>query len=563
MATGAPRESPALRARYRRILRFAGRACLQTWWYEFVLPRVGLTALATRSRERRLRAIAERFHHLAVELGGLMIKVGQFMSARLDVLPPEVTRELAGLQDEVPAVPFDEIRVLAEAELGMPLGRAFEWFDETPLAAASLGQAHRARLDPLSASDAGFAEVVVKVQRPGIENVVEVDLRALRRVAGWLSRVPFIADRVDVPALVAEFGATSRDELDYLHEAVGAERFAAMFVENPRVTAPEVAWERTTRRVLTLADVTAIKISDVAALERAGIDPREVANVFATAMFDQVFTHGYFHADPHPGNVFVTPGERGRPWQVTFVDFGMMGEVPEGMREGLRTLLVGVASRDSRMLVEAAQQIGVLLPTASTSRLEHGLTKLFARFGGMGFNELRRVDPRELQRFAVEAGQVLRSLPLQLPEHLLLLIRAVSLSSGMCTALSPSFNAWEAVEPYASQLLREERGNLAADLTRQTVSNVGTLWRLPGRIDDLITRVNEGAVTFDTSRLERRIDRLDGLVRRAVSGVLFAGLLIGGGVVLPTNGPLGTVLICVSALPLLHALFAGIGRGRG
>jgi len=577
-------QGPPLRARYRRILAFAARVLVQTWWFELVLPRIGLARVAERSRERRMRVLAQRFHALAVELGGLMIKVGQFMSSRLDVLPPEITDELAGLQDEVPAVPVDQIRALAEAELGVPLARAFAWFDDTPLAAASLGQAHRARLSALDAADAGFTDVVVKVQRPGIDEVVATDLAALRRVAGWLRRIRFIADRVNAPALVEEFAQTSLEEIDYLHEASAAVRFAENFAADPRVDAPLVAWERTTRRVLTLSDVTAIKINDIDALRAAGIDPAEVAHVFAEVMFDQLFTHGYVHADPHPGNIFVTPhqaGGVGMPgastgsatgaepaagtgdhpaWRLTFIDFGMMAEVPEGIRRGLRTLFIAAASRDGKGMVAAAQEIGVLMPSAENRELERALTALFARFGGMGFAELRDVDPREFQGFAVEFGDTMRSLPVQLPEGLLLLIRAVSLTSGMCSGLDPQFNIWESIEPYATRLLADESGNLVQDVAQQAIANAATLWRLPKRIDDIINRVDEGSVTFDTSRLERRLDHIDGLVRRAVSGVLFAALLIGGAIVLTPNPVLGTVMMSVSVLPLLHTLFAGLFR---
>lgn len=586
-------QAPPLRARYRRILAFAARVLVQTWWFELALPRLGLTGVAESSRERRMRTLAQRFHVLAVELGGLMIKVGQFMSSRLDVLPPEITAELAGLQDEVPAVPVDRIRVLAEAELGVPLERAFASFDETPLAAASLGQAHRARLSDEDAAVTGFADVVVKVQRPGIDQVVATDLAALRRVGGWLRRIRFVADRVDAPALVEEFAQTSLEEIDYLHEAAAAERFAENFAGDPRVDAPAVAWERTTRRVLTLADVTAIKINDVDALRAAGIDPADVARVFAEVMFDQLFTHGFVHADPHPGNIFVTPhraGGVGMPgaappvpgsatgaappvpgsatgadaahpaWRLTFIDFGMMAEVPEGIRHGLRTLFIAAASRDGKGMVAAAQEIGVLMPSAENRELERALSALFARFGGMGFAELRDVDPREFQGFAEEFGDTMRSLPVQLPEGLLLLIRAVSLTSGMCSGLDPQFNIWESIEPYATRLLADESGNLVRDLSQQAMSNAGILWRLPKRIDDIITRVDEGSVTFDTSRIERRLDRIDGLVRRGVSALLFAALLIGGAVVLTANPVLGTVLMSVSALPLLHALFAGLFR---
>ncbi|WP_084003452.1 ABC1 kinase family protein [Agromyces aureus] len=527
------------RARYRRILRFAGWNLSVTWWYELFLPRIGLARLAERSRSKRMQRFARRFHALAVDLGGLMIKVGQFMSSRLDVLPPEITAELAGLQDEVPAVPFDAIRALAEAELGMPLARAFASVDEVPIAAASLGQAHRARLGPVDAAETGLDSVVVKVQRPGIDEIVAVDLAALRKVAGWLSHVRLVSDRVNTHALVEEFAQTSLEEIDYVHEAVNAERFAADFADDDRVGVPTVVWERSTRRVLTLEDVTAVKITDAAALVEAGIDPAEVAPVFAAVMFDQLFTNGFFHADPHPGNIFVTPLERSgseadastaRPWKLTFIDFGMMGEVPAGTRSGLRKLLIAAASRDGKGLIDAVRDVGVLLPSADTGELERAMTQLFARFGGMGFAELREVDPREFREFAEQFGEVVRSLPFQLPEHFLLIIRAMSLTSGVCSALNPEFNLWDSIEPYATKLIRDERGNVVQDVAQQALEVAGLAWRLPKRLDAVITRVEQGDLAVVSPSLERRIVRLERSSRRTVAAILFSGLLVAGAV---------------------------------
>lgn len=569
-AAGRTADAPRFRARYRRIMRFAALVILQTWWFELVLPRIGLGSVAERTRTARMTRTAQRFHTLAVSLGGLMIKVGQFMSSRLDVLPPEITAELAGLQDEVPAVPFDEIRALAEEELGMPLERAYARLDEQPVAAASLGQAHRAALRPDLAADAGFATVVVKVQRPGIEAIVDVDLSALRRVARFLSGVRVVSDHVDAPALIEEFATTSLEEIDYLHEAAAAERFAAAFADDPRVGAPLVEWERTTRRVLTLSDVSAIKISDLDGLRAAGIDPHEVAATFAEVMFEQLFGDGYFHADPHPGNIFVTPvpaaaaGES--PWRLTFVDFGMMGQIPDSLRAGLRTVLIAVAARDGKGLVDGIRSIGVLLPSADTRELERAMTKLFARFGGMGFAELRDVDPREFRAFAEEFGEAVRSLPFQLPENFFLVIRAISLTSGMCSALDPEFNIWEAVEPFSARLLREQTGGLVKDLATRAVGFAGDALRLPGRVSELSTRIEEGRVSVVSPELERRVSRLERLERRVVSAVLFAALFVGGVLLRWTDPAFGVVLISVSVLPLLYTLLAGLlapgRRGR-
>lgn len=555
-------DSRALQARYRRILRFAARYLVQSWWYELFLPRVGLSRIAERTRTRRMRHIAHNFRGLAIDLGGLMIKLGQFMSTRLDVLPPEVTKELESLQDEVPAVPFAQIRALAEAELGLPLERAYEFVDPEPLAAASLGQVHRARLTSWDSEQTGMVDVVVKIQRPGIADIIDVDLRALRRVAQWLSKVRLVSDRVDMPALTEEFALTSVDEIDYLHEAASSERFAENFAGDARVGIPAVVWERTTRRVLTLQDVTAIKINDVAALTAAGIDPSEVAGRFAAVMFDQLFEHGYFHADPHPGNIFVTPLHDGA-WRFTFIDFGMMGIVPDTLRRGLRALLIAAASRDGKGMVDGIRDVGVLLPTADTVELERAMTKLFSRFGGMGFAELAEVDPREYRAFANEFGDVVRTLPFQLPENFLLIIRAMSLTSGMCSSLDPAFNIWDAVEPYSAKLIRDEGGNLIQDVGKRLVSSAGLISRLPQRVDSALTRLEEGSLAVQNPRLERRMRSLDRTGRRLVSAVLFAALLIGGILLRADDRVFGTVLMAVSALPLLHALFAGVIARRG
>ncbi|WP_160664447.1 ABC1 kinase family protein [Pseudarthrobacter sp. ATCC 49987] len=548
------------RARYRRILRFAAWHLAVTWWFELFLPRVGLARIAERTRAKRMRRFAQRFHDLAVELGGLMIKVGQFLSSRLDVLPPEITKELEGLQDEVPPVSFSAIRTLAEAELGAPLDELFASVEEAPIAAASLGQAHRARLRPGDAADTGLDKVVLKVQRPGINAIVDVDLAALRKVGGWLSHVRLVSDRANMPALVEEFAQTSLEEIDYLHEAANSGRFAADFADDDRVAVPDVVWERSTRRVLTLEDVTAIKITDSEALLAAGIDPAQVAPVFASVMFDQMITNGFFHADPHPGNIFVTPvtdSSTERPWKLTFIDFGMMGEIPASTRSGLRKLLIAAASRDGKGLMTAISDVGVLVPTADTVELERAMTHLFARFGGMGFAELREVDPREFRDFAVEFGDVVRSLPFQLPENFLLLIRAMSLTSGVCSSLDARFNLWDSVEPYAGQLLRDERGNIAQDVAQQALDAAGLALGLPKRLDGLLTRLEDGSLSVTNPRLERQVGRLDRTAQRSASALVFGALLIAGSVVRADDMVLGSVLMIASVVPLMQGLWAG------
>jgi predicted unusual protein kinase regulating ubiquinone biosynthesis (AarF/ABC1/UbiB family) len=554
------------RARYRRILRFAARHLASLWWFELVLPRFGLNSIANRTRTRRLKHIARSFQKLALDLSGLLIKLGQFMSTRLDILPPEITKDLEGLQDEVPAVPFDLIRGLAERELGLSLGQVYSWVDPEPLAAASLGQVHRAILAAQDAEDTGLLNVVLKIQRPGIDQIVEVDLSALRRVAGWLSRIRLVNRRADMPALMDEFANTCLEEIDYLNEASNAERFAENFADNPRIQVPQVVWERTTRRVLTQEDVTNIKITDLDALRAAGIDPADVANQFAAVMFDQVFIHGFFHADPHPGNVFIQPqpeDENGLTWRMTFIDFGMMGEVPSSLGRALRTTVIAAASRDGAGMVDGMREIGVLMPTADTVELERALSKVFDRFGGVSFVELQTIDPREFKAFVNEFADIVRALPFQFPENFLLVIRAISLTSGVCSSVNPQFNIWNAIEPYSAKLIRAEGGNAVQAFLKDGLSSLALLARMPKRVDSLVTRAEMGQLTLRNPVLERRTSALNRSVRRVLSAILFGILFLGGLIVLDRNSVLATWMFVISGVPLLHALFAEMVARRG
>ena len=550
----------ALKARYRRILRFASLALAELWWFELFLPQIGLAKLGARGRIRRLKRLARKFHDLAADLGGLMVKVGQFLSARLDVLPESVTKELEGLQDEVAPEPFSKIVSLIESELGMSASVAFTSINAEPIAAASLGQAYRAKLSPGLAADLGFEDVIVKVLRPGIEEIVEVDLKALRKIGGWLARVKLVSRRTDAPALVEEFATTTLEEIDYLHEAQNLERFAANFAGDPRIGTPDVIWERSARRVLTLSDVSAIKISDVDALIEAGLNPNAVAAELARVTFEQFFVTGFFHADPHPGNIFVKPmpADSEIDFTLTFIDFGMMGQVDEDLRNNLQRFLFAVASRDARAWVAACERLGVLLPSADTVILEQAISELFDRFGGVGVGDLVQTDPRELREFALRFSEILRTLPFQLPNDFLFLIRALSLISGVASSLNRDFNIWDAIDPFARSLLNGAGSGVAKNLGKEFLSFASTVGRLPRRIGDLISRVDAGQVTIRNPELESRIRALDSSVRRATSGLVFIGLLLGGLMINAQNETLSYWLLGISVLPLIHAL--GFGR---
>jgi predicted unusual protein kinase regulating ubiquinone biosynthesis (AarF/ABC1/UbiB family) len=544
-----------LKKRYRRILRFASLALLQTWWFELVLPKFGLRNFVAKTRLRRIQLLARKFRVLAADLGGLIIKVGQFASSRLDVLPKTITAELESLQDEVEPIAFELIREQIEAQLGMPLELAFESFDTAPIAAASLGQAYRAVLSEALAAETETAKVVVKVLRPGIEEVVDVDLKALRRVARWLSRIKLVNRRTDAPALIEEFALVSLEEIDYFIEAGNLSRFAENFASSARISTPEIIWERSTKKVLTLSDVTGIKISSVAELIASGIDPNTVAGELATATFEQIFVHGFFHADPHPGNIFVNPNpEIPGDFKLSFIDFGMMGEISDELRQGLQSLIFALVARDARRCVAAMQRLGLLLPSADTVELERAVGVVFDRFGGVGVAELTQTDPQEIKELIVQFSELIRQLPFQLPEDFLMLLRAVSLISGVTSSLNRDFNMWDAVDPFARSLLNGGSNPTLKAVGRELASFATTVAGLPKRIDSVLGLMDQGKLAMRLPEVEKSIRRLDGSVRRVASALVFAGLLASGVALRLNHDSLGDLLLIGSVPALLHAI---------
>jgi predicted unusual protein kinase regulating ubiquinone biosynthesis (AarF/ABC1/UbiB family) len=521
-----------LRARYRYILGFFARAVASLVFWELVLPRIGLRRLTRATRSRRYQKIAAQFRGMAIRMGGVMIKVGQFLSARLDILPVEITEELSGLQDEVPAEDFGSIQRLAEAELGGTLEEKFESFESQPLAAASLGQVHRARLRVESPEADQFRDVVVKIQRPFIDQLIEVDFSALRRVAGWLMRYKPIHKRVDLRALIAELESTVHGEIEYLSEGKNAEAFSANFAKRKRIHVPRVVWGQTTQRVLTLENVYAIKITDYDAITAAGIERSEVAKVLFDTYLKQIFEDGFFHADPHPGNLFVTPmpaAEDKKPgWQLTFVDFGMVGTVGEHLRDGLRDLLIGVGTRNAARVVESFQKLDVLLPGADLKLLEQAEAQLFDRFWGMSMSELRKANHGEMRQFAMQFRELMYEMPFQLPHNLLLLGRTMAILSGMCTGLDPNFNLWGQLAPYAQKMVTEEGISNWEVWLDEIGDLVKELIGLPVQTGRILTRLERGELSVNTPQVNRQIYHLESAVNRLVGSIIFAAFLFGG-----------------------------------
>ena len=523
------------RRRYRKILWFFAGVIAHLVWWDLFLGRI-FKKRVRESRPARFRQMSRRFRGVAVEMGGVMIKLGQFLSARVDVLPPEITEELAGLQDEVPPVPWEEIHAVLEAELG-DVSAHFATFGPEPLAAASLGQAHHARLAPAEGATEQSDSVVVKVQRPNIENIVSTDLAALRVVARWAMRYRPIRRRADVPALMDEFAATMWEELDYVSEAENAERFAEIFADRPQVRIPAVFRQHSTRRVLVLEDVSGIKITDIDGLVEAGINQKEVALNLLDAYFFQIFTIGFFHADPHPGNIFIRPvapgfmswDGNGRPFQIAFVDFGMVGHIQELVGDNLRRMLVTITQRDARGLTEAYDRLGFFLPGSDLDRIAEAQEAMLDRLWGRNLLELSQPDPEEMRELSREFRDILFEFPFQVPQDFIFLGRALGMLSGLASQLDPEINPWQLVEQYGQEIIRSRQG---LDLSLATIAEwLRILYSVPGRFDRVLTDAERGRLrvkTIPDRALLRRLDQLERKISQPNWSLLSAALIVGG-----------------------------------
>ena len=505
--------------RYRKLRRFVASVFLHALWWDLLLNRPGLEAFRPPAIVR-WRRIARRYRALAVEMGGVLIKLGQFLSVRVDLLPAEVIGELAGLQDEVPPAPFLAVLAQVEAELGRPVGAVFARFDPVPVGAASLAQVHAAALP-------SGEEVVVKVLRPGIEVLVETDLAAVGLALRLLAWSRTVRRRVDLRRLGQEIAETTRRELDLTAEGQHAERFAADFAGDPRLIVPRIYWEQTTRRTLTMEDVAAIKVTDLPGLEAAGIDRGAVARTLYDLYMRQIFEHHFVHADPHPGNLFVHPlppgGEAaapgdgaavpGAPFRIAFVDFGMVATVPERLREPLREYAIALATRDAARMVHSYESAGVLLPGADLHRLIEIHEDLFERFWGVRIGDIREVAIAEARYFLRQYRDLLYEIPFQVQVDMLFVSRAVGLLSGLATTLDPTFDPWAATMPFAERLAREELRRGWRDWVEEGTEQGRSLFHLPRRLERLIGQIEHGdlqveaALAADTRRAVHRLER--------------------------------------------------------
>ncbi|SFI31508.1 ubiquinone biosynthesis protein [Paenibacillus sp. UNC496MF] len=489
----------------------------------YVSHEMGLTdkIMFFRSEEQKellAKSVGERIRLLLEELGPTFVKLGQIASTRPDLIPADVVAELERLQDSVPPVPFADIAKIIEEELGAPVDRLFRAFSQEPLAAASIGQVYEARLPD-------GTRVAIKVQRPGVQKVIDTDLDILADLARLAEGALEWARNYRLGEIVDELGHTLRRELDYNLEARNAERFLAQ--GQPNVQVPEVYWDYSSKRVLTMAFVEGIKLSDRGQLERAGLDASQLADRFATTILHQVLVAGLYHGDPHPGNVLALPDGR-----LALLDFGMVGRLNPGMKREFVSFVIAMRNQSSKGVIRAISNMGVIPDDADLDALGADVDELREKYYKVPLN---RIGFGEIvsDLFSLSFRHRIR-----IPSELTLLGKSLLTMEGVVTALDPNFSVFDVAEPFGKRLFLEriDPRNIFKGWLEDIPDLFDLLGEVPLSLKQLSRIIRQGklrveVVSPQADLLAKKLDRISNRLSFSIVllslSILMVGLIIG------------------------------------
>ena len=487
------RENYSSRRRFVDIWSFVLTLMFKLWRYNKSWSYPGGVTEDKQAARRKAQAVWIR--NTLLDLGPTFIKVGQLFSTRADIFPGEYVEELAKLQDKVPAFSYEQVEKTIEQELGKKIPELFLNFEPVPLAAASLGQVHKAILH-------NGEEVVVKVQRPGLKKLFEIDLQILKGITRYFQNHPRWGRGRDWLGIYDECCRILWEEIDYLNEGRNADTFRRNFRGYEWVKVPRVYWRYASPRVLTLEYVPGIKISQYEALEAAGLDRKVLARQGAQAYLLQLLNNGFFHADPHPGNIAVSPNG-----DLIFYDFGMMGQIKSNVREGLMETLFGIAQKDGDRVVQSLIDLGAIAPTDDMGPVRRSVQYMLDNFMDQPF------ENQSVSAISDDLYEIAYNQPFRFPATFTFVMRAFSTLEGVGKGLDPEFNFMEVAQPYAMQLITNMNGSdnnsFINELSRQAVQVSSTALGLPRRLEDTLEKLERGDMrvrvrSIETERLLRR-----------------------------------------------------------
>jgi ubiquinone biosynthesis protein len=451
------------------------------------------------------------------ELGPTFVKFGQLLSTRPDVVPPDIVAELRSLQDDVRPFPFADVEQTIREDLGQPIARLFTDFDETPLAAASIGQVHRATLP-------NGRDVVVKVQRPNAPKQIEADLSLLYQAARLAKERIRALDFIDTNDIVDEFARSIRQELDYRMEGRHADAFHKDFAGHPHVAIPRVYWTYTRSRVLTLERLDGVQLGDLDFEHWSPDQRRKLAYLITETWMTMIFRNGYFHGDPHPANILLLAPDR-----IGLVDFGLTGKLTDDDMSKLTRLFIDAASENIEMLPKRLSDLGVRYPKEREEQFVVELREMYYRYYGA---TLQEIDPIQVIR---EAFTLIYTMNLRLPTRFVMLDKAIATLGSVGVELYPDFNVFEVAKPYARDLMLERftPRRIAARARRETFKLSLIAADLPHQIHDTLEQVRDGQIEvgFVHKGLDDLLAKLDTLFNRLVIALIVTGGLIGSSLI--------------------------------
>ncbi|WP_150270232.1 ABC1 kinase family protein [Paenibacillus tepidiphilus] len=500
-------------------------------------------------------SLAERIRRVLEDLGPTFVKLGQLASTRSDLLPDSIIQELVKLQDSVPPFPAETARSIVEQELELPVDEIFESFQDVPIAAASIGQVHRAVLH-------GGTPVAVKIQRPGVMRTMSRDLEILHDLSVLAERKLDWAKQYGLARMAEEFSRALLAELDYGQEGRNAERIAAQLTEQDRVHIPEIYWDYSSARVLTMEYVEGLTLNHREAILQRGMKLRDVAQRLVEMMLNQIFIHGFFHADPHPGNVMLL--EDGR---LALIDFGMAGRLSEEMKDALSALVIALMRRNTDSMVRAILRMGVIPGEVDRAALHDDMDRLREAYYDIPFER-------------VSIGQALNDLfgiarkhRLVIPPDLAMLGKTMLTLEGVVASLDPAFSIVQMAEPFGRRLVKERFSGRR--LQRKLLGGVAdlaeTLVELPGQARQLSELLSKGKLKVEVGlpelkNLEHKFSRVGNRLSFSIVllafSIIMAGLIIGsslrGEPSLLWDFPtveIGSVVALLMILWLLYSIF--------
>jgi ubiquinone biosynthesis protein len=461
--------------------------------------------------------LGRHMREMADELGPTFVKFGQLLSTRPDIVPPEVIAELRGLQDDVTPFPFTDVERVVQEDLNQPLGRLFLEFEERPMAAASIGQVHRAVLP-------NGRQVAVKVQRPNAPRQIESDIQLLEQAARLVKERVRALDFVDIREIVDEFARSIRQELDYRQEGRNAQAFHRNFAGHPHVVVPRTYWSYTSKRVLTLEYLDGVQLADLDVDAWTLAERRRLAYVIAEAWLTMIFRHGFFHGDPHPANILVLSPER-----VGLVDFGLSGKLTDRDLSNLTRLFIDAAHENIEVLPKRLADLGVRYPKEKEEEFISELHTVYSRYYGSSLDE---IDPMQVIR---EAFGLIYAMNLRLPSRFVMLDKAIATIGAVGVELYPGFNVFEVARPYARGLMLERftPRRVAARARREGTQLAQMASALPYQVYETLEQVREGEIEigFVHKGLDDLMHKLDVVSNRLVIALIVTGGLIGSSLI--------------------------------